>query len=290
MSPIERRLIEELVTMHKLEPNIRDVFVEGSLDRSLVDWFLSAGQVKNVSVREIDSIDVPTGLIEQAGFAKNNRGRVLTLARELESKLNSEALSIACVVDADFDPILNNTYTLKLLLSTDYSSMELYFFDVRPLEKFLKLGLLGFPKPANRVLADITIPLVELFAIRLANHILGWNISLVSFERCCELTANGVELDTAEYVDRCLNAANRYADRTEFNRTFNEWRGRLTGDPRTHIHGHDFLAMLAWYVRKHKAYNASEGVFERTILACAEFQVLRAESLFATLLNRLAAG
>ncbi len=165
--------------------------------------------------------------------------------------------------------------------------MELYFFDVRPLEKFLKLGLLGFPKPANKVLAEIQNPLTELFAIRLANHALGWNISLVSFERCCELTASGVELDTTEYVDRCLNAANRYADRTEFNRKLNECRGRLTGEPRTHIHGHDFLAMLAWYVRKHKTYNVSQGVFERTILACAEFHVLRAETLFTTLLNRL---
>ncbi len=114
MNPIERRLIHELVTMYKLEPKIRDVFVEGSLDRSLVDWFLSAGQVKDVSVREIDSIDVPTDLVEQAGFAKNNRGRVLTLARELQSKLNAEASSIACIIDADFDYILNNTYTLKV--------------------------------------------------------------------------------------------------------------------------------------------------------------------------------
>jgi hypothetical protein len=291
MKPVERRLINELVAMYKLEPTIRDVFVEGPFDRSLVDWFLSEGGAEDVSVHEIDSVHVPADLVETAGFAQNNRGRLLALAREIQSDMVAGTSSISCVVDADFDHVLNTTYELRCLLVTDYSSMELYFFDVGIIEKFLKLGLQGFPKPAKKVLDEIQSPLIELFAIRLANHVLGWPVGLVSFERCCKLTDNGVELDRIKYVDRCLNAAGKYSEKAEFNRVLSDRRGQLAGDPRTFIHGHDFMAMLVWYIRQYKPYKVSQGSLERAIVTCAEFRALRTEPLFATLLNRfLTAG
>jgi hypothetical protein len=289
MSPVERRRIDELVAMYQLEPEIRDVFVEGALDKALVDWFFFEGQLSNATVREIDTVDVPVELVESAGFAKNNRGRVMALARELEAKLLPGTVSATCVIDSDFDWILNETHHEKLLVSTDYSSMELYFFDVRPLTKFLRLAVQRFPKSADTVLSELRKALTELFAIRLASHVLAWGVPLVSFERCCRLTEAGVELDTAEYIKRCLLASGRYAERAEFNRVFSDFLAKFTGDPRKHIHGHDFISLLAWYVRQHKGQNVSETFLERSLLSCADFHVLREETLFGQLLSRAAA-
>lgn len=287
MSPTERRQIPELVAMYELEPEIRDVYVEGTFDRALVEWLLYEAEAKKVVVREIDSIDIPPDLIEGYGFAKNSRGRVMTLARELESDLEEESRSATCLIDTDFDLVLGNSHGLRLLLSTDYCSMELYFFDVRTLAKFLTLVVQRFPKRADTVLSEIREALKDLFAIRLALHLLNWTIPMISFERCCRLTATGVELDKAEYISRLLNAGNRHAERSEFSRRFEECRRRLTGDPRNHIHGHDFLSILAWYVRQHGRHRVSEEILTPSILACADSALLRNEPMFRQLLERV---
>ena len=287
MNKIERRKIAELAAMYELEPQLRDVYVEGTFDKALVEWILYEGHARTAVVREIDSVDIPLVLAQKYGYPSNNRGRVMALARELETALAVKRNCATCLIDADFDHILGTRHALKMLLSTDYSSMELYFFDVRTLAKFLTLVVQGFPKSAESTLREIEKALSDLFAIRLALYNRNWKIPMISFERCCRLSHAGVQLDTKEYIVRLLNAGNRYGQRTEFAREFEECRKTLTGDPRHHIHGHDFLHILSWYVGQHKGQALSEAAMSRSMLACADSNALQKEHMFSQVLIRV---
>jgi len=287
MSKIERRGIAELVAMYELEPQLRDVYVEGTFDKALVEWMLYESHVRMAVVREIDSIDVPPVLPQKYGYQANNRGRVMTLARELESALDEKTSSATCLMDADFDLVLGKKHAWRMLLSTDYSSMELYFFNVHTMAKFLTLVIQGFPKSAEKAISEIQAALTDIFAIRLALYNRGWAIPMISFERCCELSEDGVQFDSTECINRLLNAGNHFAHRAEFLREFAECRKTLTGDPRRHIHGHDFLSLLSWYIRQHKSQAPPEPVVARSILACADSSTLRNEAMFSQLLARV---
>ena len=83
MAFIERSTIRELISRYKLEPSLRDVYVEGSKDRSLLSWYCASNGMRDVSVREIDTVEVPSSLIVARGLRPGRRGAVITLGLEL---------------------------------------------------------------------------------------------------------------------------------------------------------------------------------------------------------------
>ena len=284
----ERQQIQELVALYRLEPTIRDVYVEGLTDQSLLAWFLSELGHRVVSVKQIESVEVPVELVQSLGFENNNRGRVITLAHVLESELGRETRATTCVADSDFDRLLRKQYRSTLLLLTDYPSMELYFFESSSLRKFLAIVVRGFPKLPRVVMSEIQGPLVEMFLYRLANSRLGWGLRHISFETCCTLHKTGVVLDSDKYIVRLLNANNRSAQREAFLDSVRECRSFLREDSRNHMHGHDFIALLCWYIRQHKGYKGiGREIVERSIYACSTTELLAAEGMFRLLLQRV---
>jgi hypothetical protein len=290
MSNTERRQIEELVALYQLEPGIRDVFVEGATDVAFLDWFLHATGLTNALVREIAAVDVPPDLVNGLGLQNNNRGRLIALARRVQSELGHHTVALTCVADSDFDRVLQNEYSCNALLLTDYSSLEAYLFLSGPMSKLLRLVVRRFPKPADRVLAEIGGPLVELFAIRLANHCLDWNLRMIAFDSCCELEEGAVHFDQTEYLTRLLNANARAGDREAFTRALGEARRLLTRDTRHYVHGHDFVGMLNWYLRRHRCCRGiTRDMIERVIYACVETSDVASEPMFMALRERLLA-
>ncbi len=55
----DSRTLEELVTLYRLAPELRDIYVEGSNDRSFVEWLLGAQGLRHVVVKDIDCVEVP---------------------------------------------------------------------------------------------------------------------------------------------------------------------------------------------------------------------------------------
>jgi hypothetical protein len=290
MKQLERRGLEELVAMYQLEPSIRDVYVEGGLDEALVEWFFAARNVGDVDVTEINAVEISADLVLARGLENNNRGRLIALAGVMERHLGPDAVAVTCLVDADFDRVLEKNNDCRLLLMTDFSSMELYFFDVPHLTKFLRVVVRKFPKAAADVIAEIQEPLKDLFAIRTANYVLGWNLPLIPFEKCCKVTRTGVRLDVADYMGRFLNADGRRSEKMKFERVYTQCKAKFKGDVRNFIHGHDLLHLLAWYIRQHKGHNLSRETVERSFFSCAESNSLGEHMMFRQLLERTRAG
>lgn len=282
----ERQRMDELVSLYELEPGIRDIFVEGEQDRAILEWFFSEIGDRAVSIKEISSVDVPASQVRAHNLDENNRGRVITLAIELQGKLGNEAVAATCVIDADFDRLLGIQHNYPLLLTTDFTCFEMYLCEEPPLNKLLRLCALKCPYPASKVLADLRSALTELFLARAANHTLKWGMTVISFEKCCEMRG-AVILDRQEYVTRLLNANRRTEDRAVFLNSIEEYRKRLPSDPRHHAHGHDFINLLAWYFRQLGSTNSSVSSAMRFFWCCVESSALLKYPLFANLVTRI---
>jgi hypothetical protein len=283
----EIREIDDLVALYKLEPSLRDVFVEGQSDASVVEWFLKTSGIPLANVNEITFVNVPAQMVCGAGLEDNNRGRVIALANELERRLNGEGATITAIVDSDFAVLLGIDLNSCFLMGTDYACMEMYFFNEQCLAKLLMLFVRGFPIAAAQVLADISAPLQELFLIRLANHTLGWNLKIIPYEDFFTLSGENTEFDRNLYIRRLLIANGQYPRLDGFLNEIETHRRRLTGDPRNQIHGHDFVAILARYIRLHRKRHINLELLNSVLPTCTELLWLAEERLFAQLTVRL---
>ena len=195
---------------------------------------------------------------------------------------------MTCVADSDFDRVNKTSYQCKLLLLTDYSCMEMYFFNDRSIQKLLTLVVRGFPKSANQVLTDIRGVLEQLFFIRMTNHELDWDLKYGRFERSCKWVKDKLVFDFQDYVDRYLNSAGKRAQKDDFLDVFGACRKRMGDDPRLQIHGHDFVDVLFWYIRKHKGSSSiKKNIIERSLFTCTDSSQLGKEQMFKTLLKRV---
>lgn len=291
MSVPEPRKIDELVALYELNPELRDVYVEGESDKSLLDWFFQEGKMDGVEVAVIDTVEVPQETVGGYGFENNNRGRVIALAHELQTHLGRDCVSATCVADSDFDRALGKRYSCRLLLFTDYTSRELYFFDTRSITKVLQLAVGGFQKSARNVLTEITSALVDMFVIRMANAVLGWNVRMLPFEGCCRVVAAGVVFDSNAYIDRCLDQSQRRGEKDCFLDAVKRCRARLAADRRQNIHGHDFVVLLSWYIREHRGFRRiTRPAIETSLFTSVELRQLAEQGMFRQLLRRARKG
>lgn len=286
---MEKIRIRELAAKYRLEPTVRDVFVEGEFDRSLVSWFLHQSGLKDVKVRAIDSVDVASELLVRFSLTTGNRQEVIALARELESVLGNIA-QVTCIVDCDLDRFLGFLPEGAMILHTDFTSMDMYLFEENSLAKFINvvLGLQEVDVASIRAMyADV---LRELFLLRSALRALQLYPGWIDFQRCCELSNGRVTIDMVEVLTRVLNKGGLSSHREAVEDKINELRQQTPIDCRDTIHGHDFIHLLHWHHadRARKKGLTTETAVQRALAACAEIAALRPYPLFAACYARAA--
>ena len=246
------RKVSELVARYKLEPSLRDVFVEGRVDAQFVGRILRNLGLRNVIPYEVKTVEVPPGEVISRGYEDGKRGRVLYLASEFEQTLAPESAAVTCVADRDYDYLLGRTHTSPFLLLVDYSCSEMYAFDEATIEEVIKAAQPGLQKPAKTVMAALSSVLETLFVLRTTNIKLGLGLAwLESFTDDCTITGDAVELELESFLTRYLNTKGMLARRQQFRAAYDLLRAGLQRDPRLSINGHDFVTLLAWYLRKH---------------------------------------
>jgi len=289
MTPGDRRTTEELIALYELESEVRDIYVEGPADLYLIKWFLGQIGKGSIVVYDISTVEISAEMVQFHGLDNNNRDRVIVLALELERRLGQESVQVTCIADRDFDLILNHRHDCNLLLFTDYTGIEMYLFNEGCIDKFFNVCLRGFPFPAGHVIGQLINILQEVFLIRLANKLLGLKLNWMTFERCCKLSGGGIIFNTDDFITRYLNKNDMLERKDKFVYTVNSWRPKLTSNPRYQMHGHDFIELLAWYLKKHGVDSKlSDSKFvERSLFGCIEIELLANETLFKHLINRV---
>ena len=139
MEDEKRRRFEELVARYELEPSLRDIYVEGLTDKSLLEWFLEKCGIDNYAIYEIDTVEITAHELYNLGLNDNARSRVIALALKLNNYFKECLPSVICVADRDFDYLLGvSEFDCDLLLFTDYTSIEMYLFNPSIIQKFLQ--------------------------------------------------------------------------------------------------------------------------------------------------------
>jgi hypothetical protein len=264
------------------------VFVEGRRDSSFVSWFLRVNNLRDVRVSEIDLIEIPSELIARRHLRPGRRGAIITLGLELCERVGqSPPARIACIADRDGEDI--TPYVgCEFVLFTDYACREMYYFDPRVIGKILAIGAGRTEADPNRILEALQMVLVQLFAIRQTNLALDLNLEWLSFERCCALSReHEILFDLDDFVRRYLNKGGRLSALGKFTEELQQRSAVMATDPRMCINGHDFTALLAWYLNKTGLRSPSESdEIGRMLAVAVENDWLVQEHLFHGLLHR----
>lgn len=271
-----RATINEIKIKYELEPTLsKTVYVEGSSDKSLIEWFLKKSDIQNIAIFEIQMVEIDAEKLLKQGFEDNNRDRIILLSFLVEQ-------GIVGIIDSDFDFIEAPTYVKPAhLLSTDYSAMELYGWNEETLEKVL----LGYSSKQPKVYQDFLNMLgdilVELFLIRFAKKKIEASLPNIDFSRNLSLKSKIINFDRDAYLKKYVS--NKQAKITEFNNFIEEIKKILPADIRKIIHGHDFINLLKFYLEI-RAKDAKE-VFEKSFYGYFDFNLLKEEKMFKDLLE-----
>jgi len=282
-----RRRTKELVALHELEPDLKALFVEGAWDRRLLRWFFREVQQHNVQVSEVSIVHFEKGELEALNLdARSKKDSVIGLIRILTTAAKRANRSLYGLVDLDTEGFFGLKWASPNLLHTDYTSMELYFFDSIPIEKFIELVLHGFPIDAATLLDQLAPILETAFQARLANESLALQCDWLNISRCCEIKNNKIIFDDALWVERYLNKCSQHGAIKRFKDAMREFEKRRNADARLQMHGHDFIDLLGWTIMKLKN---GFGLFRdreclaRTLIGCVELNFIENEQLFLDL-------
>lgn len=278
------RKVEELISVYELEPELKDIYVEGLTDKSLISYFFDEEDV-DVSVYEISEIDFSEYVEQNPQIYRNHRNQILFLSSILTSKVETSS-KVAMIVDLDFFQ-LDNDIDINCfhLFPTDYSCLEAYAFNVEHLDKFFKLFLQRLNINSSLILNEIEEPLKDLYVIRYISK--KYNLQKLDLDRVFKVDkkAMSVSFDTSDYVHKLLNKNSLLSIKENFIEQFHKIKQQLNQDIRFNINGHDFVYLLYLYLKK--ATNIkfiNEKTIERALFLGCENPKLKKYQLF-TLLN-----
>ena len=278
--------LNELITRYELEPTVCDLFVEGQRDQNFYRWYLNKVGRGHVSVLHIDSVEITRENLERLRLSAGNRNRIIALALLLDTLLTTTHPCVRCVADSDFDFVLQSRICSSHLVYTDYTSIELYSYDIGLLSKALSLALNVDEGETAILQENMSLILRKLFIVRAANQRLKLAMKFPSFLRCCHIDGNNIVFNRDEFVFRSLNS-NQYIEyRDAFESTCQEIQAVQLKEFRESIHADDYLELLGWYLHsKHGwiGYRADSRSAYSILMPALDDRELARESLFIAL-------
>lgn len=286
-----KKSIPELIARYRLEPQVRDLFVEGRHDATVIARFLRSLDLREVVVYEISTVDVPTDDVLTANLNDGNRGRVIYLAFELEKYLEPDSRAVTCIADRDYDLLRNQVYESPFLLFVEYSCMEMYAFEPGILDDMLAAVAPNLNKTGNEVLDELEPVLRRLFLIRAANIILKLNLRwLPTFHESCTITEKKIAFDEEDFIRRYLGKNAKLDDMAKFRDEITVLERLMEGDRRLFIRGHDFVDALSWYLREHASKSSPlhrREIVDVLVLTHIDRHKLQKSGFFKKLISRL---
>lgn len=276
-----RRTIDELRTLYQMEPEIRDLYVEGFVDENFFKWYLRRQGLETIGIYPVEFIDVPNEILLRHSLPiGSNKSRLIALSHELA--VCPFFSRVMCIVDRDFDGTTGDRYANPCLYKTDGNSLELYALQPSVFHKFVLVGLGGFPIPPQELLSQCTATLEKIYAIRAANERLGWSMSWVPFRRYISISGSSITFRQEAFIRAYLQKNDRWNAREEFSAAVREMLESLDDEPMRRIRGHDLselLFVIIKKIQKEKQFG-NPGTLESCMLATADVADLDQHPLF----------
>lgn len=289
----DRRTIAELEARYVLEPSLRDVYVEGPSDRVLVELALKClGESSRIRAYEVDTVDVPAALLEKRSLLGGNKGRLLALADELAIKSTRDLQSsVACLADLDLDGILGTCRDYPLLVYTVGLSLDVVLTEPAVVQKLLSVVLLGFPKPAEKLLDQLLPVLNERVLHRLAAAQLGIETEPQALAKSCTFDGRRLLFYASTFVRRYLEKASSVHLQSRFLESVERNREAISRESRKYVHMEDFFELLHFCLRKVKPkLIPAYAQFRRYVFGLVEGQMVAALPEIQEIVARFAVG
>lgn len=237
--------VDELLARYELEPELLDVFVEGSFDREVLSLRMPAA-CSGRTFYEIDVVEVPSGLLAAHGLTSGNKQRVIALSKELE-RAPAEA-QVVCLVDRDLDHWFVSTESTGRLRWSVFCSIESHFLTKDTIRDIAITT--GRSKIGNfDVFVDSLLNVLrQLYALRLADRELSTNLKWVAIRKYLSRTSDTIVFDSPKYAIALLNSSSMLKRKGDFSASANKWLLQLSCDIRLACRGHDYTELLAWAI------------------------------------------
>jgi hypothetical protein len=282
-----RRRLEEILARYELEPSLKDLYVEGSNDCSLVRWFLQKKGKRDIHVYQIDTVELPSNLFQKSKLNEgSNHNKIILLSEILSGRFSSRKLKVRCIADADYDRYLKICRQNYLLDYTDYTCMEMYLFNNVCIGKFLNFVLSNFPISAQKLVLQLSTILQRIFLMRLANEKLIWNMSCVDLKGYTSWNGKRIKFDEKQFLRSYLMKNRKISKIDDFQATVKEFEGQLQSDVRHNISGHDFTYLFFLTLKRegsHRFGFREVNTFEKALCGFAELDDIKNEELFVKL-------
>lgn len=237
--------VGELLARYELEPDLLDVFVEGSFDQEVLSQHRSGGCAGR-TFYEIDVVDVPATTVEIHGLTLGNKQRVIALSKEL-CQVSSSA-RVVCLVDRDLDHWFAAIENSDRLRWSVFCSVESHFLTKDTIRDIAVTTARSKISDFDAFFDSLGQTLRQLYALRLADRELKLNLKWTALRKYLSNNSGTVTFDLTKYALAVLNsnaALNRKADLAA---STDRWLRSLECDIRLACRGHDFTELLAWAI------------------------------------------
>lgn len=285
----EKRTVDEVISICKLEPSTKNIYVEGISDKLVIDNFLKKQKKSDISVYNIDCIDyseVFAGMPPEdiKVLKESNKEKVAYLALKVENEV--EKCHLLGIIDRDLDFVNNHVKSGENLSYTDYNSMEMYLFSYDNIDALLKnsfritsnVNVDNFMKSIGQVCR-------VLFYIRA--YLESSNGSMVDFKKnlSYDRKDNTCSLDIKKYISKIAQANKMVYSLDGLHKEIEEKLAKSVDDIRLEIKGHDFIKVLYFSICKHKKVSMDESELANTFWVYLDDRVLANEPLFQRICN-----
>lgn len=286
MSAIELRQVDEVLSLYELEP-VKDIYVEGPLDKSLLDWFLNKSGRSDVTVYTVDIIDISDDVLTKHGLSsQSNRSKVIALSYELTA-LPKVAAKVMCIVDRDYEDIMPQTNLNPFLVFTDFNSIENYVLNRNSLSKFVSIALGRLPTDTELLLSQMIMILRRIFYIRAANEKLSWSMRWINLRRYISVARDRLAFKEHAFVRALLLSNGRGGQKDTFDNTIASIEKESPSEDRLVIRGHDFMELLHLVANKLRTNRQYQDIhfFGGAFIASLEENDLSKHKLFKNILE-----
>ena len=279
-----KRKLDELIAIYLFEDQLLDIYVEGPTDKFIFENYCEYKNL-NKSIIEIDNID----LSELAEFypelnLKSNKDKLIALSRTLEK--NQIKSNVKCIVDKDFDGILQPFEINNFLFYTDYSCVESYLFCKKHIEKLTKIGIKNFPHETETIITEVSKVLLGLFILRMINKKFNFNFAFPKIENNIQVNkSTGIcNFQFENYLEIYIKSNKLISKKAEIQKFVNDISLELDTDYRFNMNGHDFIEVLYNYINKIKnTANFKLSNFENALFLTVQPNYLEDYNLFKIL-------
>jgi len=279
-----KRSLNEILTLYFLEETLSDIYVEGATDKFIIDNYIDYKDISR-NIYEIDLLDFSEKQLEFPDLnLKSNKDKLLALARIMQ--VNEIRSTVVCIVDRDFDGILNPLEENGYLLYTDFSCIESYLYSERFIGKLTAFGFKNFPHHPEIILHQIGELLKSLFIMRMINKSFNLNFSFPKMENNMSVNKDSgiCSFEFNAYLEKYINVNKLLKNREEIYAFAIEISQKLSPDIRYNMNGHDFVEVLFNYLNKIKnTYNFRLETFEKTLFLALQPNYLDDFELFKTI-------